>query len=101
RNRVEAMGVPQDVWETRDFDTINAVIQQKHRDKPTSEVLQTLQDVYARFYAKVASLSDAEVRRPNPDSPAGTPMIEYIIGDSYGPYEQHIPWMQAIVAEQM
>lgn len=96
RDRVAAMGVPQAVWDSRDFDQINAVIQQNHRDVPLDEVLRTLQDVYKRFYVKVQSLSVVELSRPNPASPAGTPMIEYVSGDSYDHYAAHIPWMETI-----
>ena len=96
-SRIEAMGVPQDVWDTRDFDRINAVIQRQHRDKSAHEVMQELSASKERFFSKVAALGEADFQRPNPDSPAGTRMIEYIIGDSYEHYREHIPWMQAIV----
>ena len=91
RSRIEAMGIPQEVWATRDFDQINAVIQQQHRDKGANEVLQALYASKERFFTKVASLSDEDFQRPNPDSPTGTRMIEYIIGDSYEHYAAHIP----------
>lgn len=97
-NRRKTMGVPQSVWETRDFDPINDFIFQNHHDKSISEVLQILHDTQERFSAKVATMSEADYQRPNPESPAGTRMIEYIISDSYEHYAAHIPWMQAIVA---
>lgn len=96
-NRIAAMGVPQEVWNTRDFDQINAVIQQAHKDKDASTVMQELHTSKARFFAKVTTLSEEDFQRPNPDSPVGTRMIEYIMGDSYDHYHEHLPWMQAIV----
>ena len=98
RSRIDAMSVPQPAWDTRDFDQINAVIFQNHRDKSIDEVLQILHATQDRFAAKVASMSEADYQRPNPDSPAGTRMIQYIISDSYEHYADHIRWMQAIVA---
>lgn len=95
-DRTGTMGVPPDVWETRDFDTINAAIQQNHRDMDADTVLQHLQAVKEKFHAKVASLSEADLLRPNPDSPAGTRMIQYVTSDSYEHYAEHIPWMRAI-----
>jgi hypothetical protein len=96
RDRAAAMGVPQDVWDRFEFDEINAVIQQKHRDKTVAEVLQHLHAVKDKFHAKVEGLTEEELARPNPASPAGTQMIQYVQGDSYAHYAEHIPWMRAI-----
>lgn len=98
QDRPAAMGVLEDVWKRWQFDEINAVIQQKHRDKTASEVLQHLHTVKDKFYAKVEALTEEELARPNPASPAGTRMIQYVQGDSYEHYAEHLPWMQAIVA---
>ncbi len=96
QDRVAAMDVPQAVWDTRDFDQINAVIQQRHQNDSLDEVLRTLDTVQARFYAKIQSLDEADIYRANPASPAGTLMIEYIKGDSYEHYAAHVPWMETI-----
>lgn len=95
-NRIEAMSVPQEVWNTHNFDQINAVIQQQNKSKDADQVMRELHTSKARFFAKVATLSEEDFQHPNPDSPVGTRMIEYIIGDSYDHYREHIPWMQAI-----
>ena len=95
-DRRGTMGVPPDVWETRDFDTINASIQQNHRAMDTDAVLQHLRAVKEKFHAKVAALSEAELLRPNPGASSGTRMIQYVTSDSYEHYAEHIPWMRAI-----
>jgi uncharacterized protein (TIGR03083 family) len=99
--RRESMGLDADTWASRDFDRMNAVIQQAHKDKPLGEVLTALRDAHNGLTAKVQSFTDDDLRRPynafDPTSPQDRPIIGWIIGDSYGHYEEHIPWIDAIV----
>lgn len=99
--RRERMGVDADTWASRDFDRINAIIQQAHKDKPLSEVLAALREANDALYAKAQSLSDDDLHRPynyyDPTSTQDRPIIGWIIGDSYGHYEEHMPWIDAIV----
>ncbi|MBC7872040.1 MAG: hypothetical protein H7Y09_14435, partial [Chitinophagaceae bacterium] len=47
------------------------------------------------------TLSDADLMRPynyyQPESAQAAPIIDRIAGNTFGHYEEHIPWMQAIV----
>src|SRR5690242_16924292 len=43
RPRHEAMGIPQDVWVSGDFDKINAIIQQRYQGMLLAEVRQHFQ----------------------------------------------------------
>jgi|SRR5690606_18664071 len=99
--RREKMGVDAETWASRDFDRINAVIQQAYKDKPLSEVLGALREAHNTLYAKAQALSDEDLRRPynyfDPTSPQDRPIIGWIINDSYGHYEEHMPWIDAIV----
>lgn len=101
--RRERMGLDAETWASRDFDRMNAVIQQAHQDKPLAEVLTALHDAHHALYIKAQSLSDDDLRRPynyfDPTSPQDRPIIGWIIGDSYGHYEEHIPWIEAIVKQ--
>jgi uncharacterized protein (TIGR03083 family) len=98
--RRESMGLDEETWASRDFDRMNAVIQQAHKDKPLDEVLTALRAAHQALYSKAQSMSDDDLRRPynyfDPTSPQDRPIIGWIIGDSYGHYEEHLPWMKAI-----
>lgn len=104
-DRRERMGVAPEVWHpetwaTEGFDDLNGAIQQLHRDKPLSDVLAMLETIHQRLVAKVEAFSDADLMRPYKDfAPASTsdsPVIWSIVGNSYGHYGDHIPWMDAI-----
>jgi len=101
-NRRERMGVDSETWKSDGFEQINAHIQQQHKDKPLSEVMTTFADIHQRMIDKIQTLSDADLMLPynyyQPRSTQTAPMIGHIAGNTFGHYEEHLPWMQAIVA---
>jgi uncharacterized protein (TIGR03083 family) len=88
------------VWNAG-FDAINAALQQRYRDLPLDEVLAALESVHQRTLTKLASLSDDDLSRPyrayQPGSEWDEPVIDWIVGNTYEHYEEHLPWMQAIL----
>lgn len=103
KSRYTRMGLDKTTWESHDYDRINAVIQQLHKDKPLAEVRQHLQDVHAGFIARIDSLSNKDLRQPyshyQSEYDWEDPVIAWIINNSYAHYREHIPWMAAIVAD--
>lgn len=101
-SRRERMGLDQATWDSRDFDQMNAVIQQCHKDKSLAEVMQTFQTVHQRLIAKIETLTDADLQRPykhyQSDSTADKPVIGWVKGNTYEHYAEHRPWIAAIVA---
>jgi hypothetical protein len=101
QSRLDRMGIDEATWAGHDYDQINAIIQQQHRDKPLAEVLQTFRDVHQRLIATIQSLSDDDLLRPYSDYQPGTdipdPVIERIMGNTYEHYEEHTPWIKALV----
>lgn len=99
--RRERMGVDAETWASRDFERINAVIQQAHKDKPLDDVLDALRKAHQAIYAQAQSMSDDDLRRPynyyDPTSPQDRPIVGWLIGDSYEHYAEHRPWIDAIV----
>ena len=66
-NRRERMSVDEDLWASRDFDAINAAIQQQHHQRTLNDVLATLQRTHITFRRYVAGMSDADLHRPYSD----------------------------------
>ncbi len=95
------MDIDAETWEGGDYDKINAIVQQRYRDRSWEEVQQALRDVHQRLVQKIQSLSDGDLVRPysyyQPDSTDDRPVYGWIVGNTYAHYAEHIPWMDAIV----
>jgi len=103
-SRPAAMGVTQEVFEEEGFDTANDVIFAAHADEPLARVLAESHRAHEALLAALDALSDEELRRPyatfetgeagEPDAPQ---IWGYIAGNSFGHYEEHLPWIRAAV----
>jgi hypothetical protein len=97
----QAMGVDSATWKAG-LDPINAAIQQRLRHVPLDEVRETMRRSHARVVTKIETMSDEDLMRPyshyQPHSDDDRPIFGWIVGNTFGHYEEHIPWMQAIVA---
>jgi uncharacterized protein (TIGR03083 family) len=102
QSRHAQMGLDPAAWERGDFDEMNAIIQQQHKNKPLGDVLQSFRDTHRRMIATIESLTDDDLQRPydhyQPGAGRDAPVIDWIIGDSYEHYAQHRPWIEAIVS---
>jgi hypothetical protein len=103
--RWEAMGVPPEVVNRHDVDEINAVIVVQNRNiKPADARIQL---IYAHQGVVTAmnALTDADLMRPYDhfvapfDSDKGHPIYGYILGNTAHHYDEHTPWVEAIVAK--
>ena len=103
QSRREAIDIPQEIWDLREDDPNNAYMQQRYRDMPLNEVMQTLRDTHAQVVEKLESMSEAELMLPysryNATSDDQRPLMQWMPWETYYHYRDHIPWMQAIVAQ--
>lgn len=106
KSRAEALGVPQQMWDDAfqkpgGWDEINAVIQQRHRDLPASEVLQRLRANRETVRARIAAMTDAEAALPynhfQPSSSVDSPISNWFRINTYEHYAEHIDWMRDII----
>jgi uncharacterized damage-inducible protein DinB len=87
-----------------DFDAINAQIAARHRGLTGAEARALVVAAHHRLAAAVGALADEQLAWPynrfgTPASGDGsTPIVEYIAGDSYEHYAEHLPWIEAIAA---
>jgi hypothetical protein len=103
--RWEYMNVPIDVWATLDtgsYDEVNAHIQQQHKDLSLVEVRRELEQRAGAFVKRIEAMPAEDLQRPykefNPYASNETePLIEYLKGNSYDHYDEHIPWMRALI----
>ena len=101
RPRHEGLGVPEDVYLSHDFDTINDVIFKNHKDDPLEQVRSEFQRVHADYVKQIEALSEDELKRPYrhflPDEPGdgdGPPAIVIIHSDGAPHYQDHQRWME-------
>lgn len=101
--RHEVMGVDVETWKSRDFDRINAVIQQQHRYLTFAEVMRRFESAHVRMMSAVEAMTWEDMHKPSgnflpagQENDEGRPVIQFIMGDSYAHYEEHRPWIDAI-----
>lgn len=103
QNRREVMDVDEATWNTRDYTLINEVLRQQVAGWSLDQVRQQADAIHAEFVARIARLSDSDLTRPYSDFEQGssnqTPIIAYLMGDTYKHYEEHAPWIEAIVSK--
>jgi hypothetical protein len=96
------MNVPKDVWATLgtgSYDEVNAHIQQQHKDLSLADVRRELEERSRAFVARIEAMPAEDLLLPyvqyNPYAQDETePLIEYLKGNSYDHYDEHIPWMR-------
>lgn len=102
-DRLARMGITRDVWGQGD-DAINAVIQAKYKNMPLVDVMSMFENVHARLVSRIETLTTEALERPYhtynpPDSKSDDPVWAFVVGNSYGHYEEHQPWIDAIVRQ--
>ncbi len=82
-------------------DVENELIRQRYRGWSMAEVMQHFQRAHERLLAQINAMTDDDLRLAYKDYDAETtqnvPIVEKIIGNSFGHYAEHIPWIEALV----
>jgi hypothetical protein len=103
QDRAAAVGVDP-AADHSDIDKLNDLIVEAHRGKTLEQVQAHFQQSHAQLLARLRELDDAGILRPyahyqpEPDAPQ-EPVINWIAGNTWGHYEEHIPWIKAILDE--
>ena len=100
-DRWAAMGVAPDA---REVDRINAAVWAAHRDMRTEDVRAHSQKTHAKLMDLLSALSDADLQAPfndfQPHDPleahGDKPVLDWIKGNTYEHYAEHIGWIKAI-----
>jgi hypothetical protein len=84
---------------------LNAVIAGQNKDLSLDEVMERSEETHSQLVAKIGALADEDLSKPithfqpdDPDGPDERPVLVKIIGDTYGHYAEHLPWIEAILA---
>lgn len=105
QSRYQAMGLTSEQWNnTHDVDQMNASIHDQHVNMTLDEVRAQFKSVHDRLVAKVESMTTDDLHLPygvySPeDADEERPVFSWIGGNSYGHFEEHTPWIRAIVEQ--
>ena len=106
QSRREYMQISREDWATlaETYDVVNGAIQQRHKDMPLDAVCGELAARHREFLARIESMPAEDLQLPyshyQSASKSTTPLIDYLRGNSFGHYDEHIPWMRALMEEQ-
>lgn len=86
----EVAGVTPEVAKDWDFEVMNQVFFERHRDQPVEEVLYELNKTFDRVRARLDAMSDEDLMKPRrADDPEKRPILNWILGDTSEHFEEH------------
>ena len=79
------------------------LIQQRNKTSSWANVEQKRQHIHQRLVDKIASMTDEDLQRPyryyELASTQDEPVLGWIVGNTFGHYAEHLPWIKAIIAQ--
>lgn len=97
RPRYAGMGLDKATWYDLTMDEINAIIHRHYQDADLEDVLAYYQEAHDELKAAIDALDEEELYKPysyfQPDDPgqdSERPIIDWIIGNTYEHYEEHL-----------
>ena len=104
RPRTEVMEITPEEWYNLTMDQVNDLVYQRNRERTAAEALAAFREAHQAMLDALAPLGDADLQRPYADYGEGggrsadQPIIGWIIGDTYDHYEEHLAYIQAVLA---
>jgi hypothetical protein len=105
RSRTEGMGITADEYRELEMDQVNNLIYERNRERSGAEALAALRDAHREMLDALAPLGDADLLRPYTDFDpqqtrfAGRPILGWIVGDTFEHFEEHLGYIQTILAD--
>jgi hypothetical protein len=103
--RYAAMGLDEKaVFAGKNADDLNTIMFQQYKDTSAHDALETLRNEQAAFDRALAKLSFDDLYKTyshyQPDEPAkdsGAPIVNWIAGNTFGHYLEHLAWIEALI----
>lgn len=103
--RYEGMGVSADIYLGYDIDALNEAIRQNTSQLPLETVLDDLQKTHRQLVDQLTATPEADLQQTyswfQPSEPGvdnGEPVMRRVAGNTFVHYDEHIPWIAAIVS---
>jgi tRNA(adenine34) deaminase len=99
--RRTGLGVEREVYQRGDFDEINAVIFQQHKDLPLAEALALFREVHRQMLRALEPLSDADLLKAYgeylPEESGDARLaIDVVCANTTDHYDEHLEWIEAL-----
>ena len=105
-SRAAAMGIDEETF-AAGFEAVNAAVHAKNLAMTPDEAIARLDAVHAELMATLQPLADEDLTRPylsyQPNAEGQhvqTPVAAWVVGNTYGHYAEHEPWIEAILAAE-
>ena len=86
----EVAGVTPEAAAEWDFNAMNNIFFERHRDQPLEKVLGELKQTYGRVHARLESMSFEDMMKPRrADDPEKRPILAWIPGDTSEHFAEH------------
>ncbi len=103
-SRFGAMRVDAALLASGNFDAMNAHICRQHQSKSLEEARAYFRDAHREILDAISTLTGADLQKPyshyqpNEARDDGSePIVRWIVGNTYGHYEEHAEWIRAMV----
>jgi len=97
------MHLDADTYFNGDADAVNAIIYQRNADRSLAKVRTDFAQGQRDLLDALAPLTDADLLKAyshyQPDEPGedgGEPIVNWIVGNTYGHYAEHRAWIEAL-----
>ena len=103
RPRHEGLRIGRALYQSGDFDQMNAAIQARHRDESFSQAMTTLQGTHRQLMSLIDGLSDEDLGKPLHHFLAGAraddprPATKIISDNTSAHFREHLAWMKALI----
>lgn len=105
KQRHEGLGIDNSVYMNDDIDEINRSIYELHRNASVEQVLENFHRSHQSLMQLIERMSDDDLQKPYshylPDEPGedtGSPIVRWIIGDTYEHYAEHLETIRQTAA---
>ncbi len=104
--RLQAMGLDPREAVGLDTDQINDLVQRRHAHLSLQEVMAFFQEAHRQMIETLNGMSDEDLNRPYRDYVPGgddsrqDPVIDWIIGNTYEHFNEHLGYIRVLVNER-
>ncbi|GAB4190838.1 MAG: hypothetical protein OHK0022_04000 [Roseiflexaceae bacterium] len=105
QNRIQTMGIDPATAHTEhgdeiDTDALNELVRQASQGQTIAQIMEHFHQSHELVLSRIRALSDEDLMRPygyyqpQEAAPPDQPVLAWIVGNTFGHYEEHIAWLQ-------
>lgn len=101
QDRAAAMGVPPEMWERHDTDTINEMLARRAEARPAEDVRSAFTATHADLVTLLDSFTTEDLGKPyshyqpHDPTPNAQPVAGWVHGNTWDHYNEHIGWIES------